>query len=117
MLMSLAIIGYRENYQPDNPEYTEQFRKGRNSCSFCPFSSFLSEMVVCQYILDACTCILKICSEIVRPKKYQPKLVLIHLTFTFCIFNFILLESSVRESLFQCCGSGSGLDPDPGGQK
>jgi hypothetical protein len=91
MLVSLAIIGYRENYQPDNPEHTQQFRKGRILAVSSPFSLFLSEMIVCQYRLDACTCILKLCSEIVRPKKYQPKLVLIHLTFTFCIFNFILL--------------------------
>jgi hypothetical protein len=47
MLMALAITGYRENDQPDNPEHTQQFRKGRNSCDFSQFFfSSLLEMIV-----------------------------------------------------------------------
>jgi hypothetical protein len=47
MLMALAITGYRENDQPDNPEHTQQFRKGRNSCAFSLFFfSSLLEMIV-----------------------------------------------------------------------
>jgi hypothetical protein len=45
--MALAITGYRENDQPDNPEHTQQFRKGRNSCAFSLFFfSSLLEMIV-----------------------------------------------------------------------
>ena len=69
-----------------------------------------------QYWLDACTFILKklVLKSIILPKKCQPKFVLMHLRYTFCIFNFTLIESSARESHFLCCGSGSGFNGVPG---